>query len=174
VDGTLRRAALGTRWGMTLGELLTVLPSSSPVSHAERSELWPLKVEARADRVELGGQSYRAEFLFDDLGRLGAIRLRSILETTGDAVYAILRADLAAELGEPSAEQAGLPSLGRWAAHSSWETSLARVDLEVRRRGLNAAPVLLVDIRKGNLTPIADGTVVLTLVAPTEKGERGE
>jgi len=173
-DGTLRRAALGTRWGMTLGELLTVLPSASPVSRAERSELWPLKVEARAERVDLGGQSYRADFLFDDLGRLGAIRLRSILTTTGDAVYAGLRADLAAELGEPSAEQAGPPNLGRWAAHSSWETSLARVDLEVRRQGLNAAPVLLVDIRKGDLMPIADSTVVLTLVAPTEKGERGE
>ena len=68
----------------------------------------------------------------------------------------------------------GLASLGRWAVRSSWETSLARVDLEVRRRGLNAAPVLLVDIRKGNLMPINDSTVVLTLIPPREKGERGE
>ena len=173
-DGTLRRASLGTRWGMTLGELLTALPSASRISHADRSELWPLVVEARAERVDVGGHAYRAEFLFDHLGRLGAIRLESILRTTGDAVYDGLRASLAAELGDPSAAQAGLASLGRWAARSSWETSQARVDLEVRRPGLNQAPVLLVDIRSGNLMPIADSTIVLTLVAPDAKAGHAE
>jgi hypothetical protein len=159
---------------MTLGELSTTLPSSSRISDAARSELWPLVVEARTDRVEIGGQPYRAEFLFDHLGRLGAIQLRSILGTTGDAVYDGLRANLTAELGVPSPDPAGLAGLGRLAARSSWETGLARVELEVRRRGLNDSPVLLVDIRSGNLMPVGDSTVVITLIAPDARGEHGE
>jgi hypothetical protein len=163
---TLAQAVLGTRWGMSLEEVLTVLPSASRVTHPARSGERRLTVEARVDRVELGGRPYRAEFLFDPAGRLGAIQVRSILGAAGDAAYEGLRAGLLAELGEPSENPAGPASPGRRVARSSWETSRGGVDLEVRKLGLDEAPVLLVDLREGDVRPIGDGMVVLTLVAP--------
>jgi hypothetical protein len=165
---------MGTRWGMTLEELLTTLPSAARISHAARSERWPLTAEARTDRVVLGGHPYRAEFLFDQLGHLAAIQFRSTLDTKGDAVHDGLRASLSAELGEPSADRTGMARPGRRDARWSWETSLARVDLEVRRPGLDRSPVLLVDVRRGDLMPIDGSTIVLTLVAPFPKGEQRE
>jgi hypothetical protein len=151
---------------MSLEEVLAVLPSASRITHPARSEERRLTVEATVDGVELGGRPYRAEFLFDPTGRLASIQVRSILGTAGDAAYEGLRAGLVAELGEPSANPQGPASAGRRVARSSWVTSRGEVDLEVRKLGLDEAPALLVDLRKGDVRPIGEGMVVLTLVAP--------
>jgi hypothetical protein len=163
---TMAQALLGTRWGMSVEEVLTVLPSASRTASPARSGERGRTVEARADGVELCGQAFRAEFLFDASRGLGAVRIRSIPGGAAEAAHDCLRAGLVAELGEPSPDQPVSPSTGTGITRSSWETSRGGVDLEFRKLGVNEAPVLLVDMRGGNVRPVGDASVALTLAAP--------
>ena len=167
-DSTLGRVAFGTRWGMTVEELLAALPSAKRNSGLAESGERGLFAQARADRRELRGRTFRAEFLFDRSGRLEAIRLRATPETPGNVVYDNLAMALTSELGEPAAVQTGDPSTGTWEGRSSWVTSRAVVDLEARKLGASAAPVLSVDIRGGTIRPLNDSEVVLTVASPHE------
>lgn len=169
-DSTLGRVAFGTRWGMTVEELLAALPSATRNSGLAGSGERGLFAQARADRRELRGRTFRAEFLFDRSGRLEAIRLRSTPETPGNVVYDDLAMALTSELGEPAAVQTGDPSTGTWEGRSSWVTSRAVVDLEARKLGASAAPVLSVDIRGGTIRPLNDSEVVLTVASPQVAG----
>jgi hypothetical protein len=169
---TLSRAALGTRWGMTLDELLAALPSATRLAQPERLGEGDLVVQARAERVDLGGHAYRADFSFDGSGRLAAIQLRSIPSTGGEAVYEGLQRALTTELGEPTAEWPRPAGKGEWVARSSWSASRAVVDLEIRRLAPGAAAVLVVDIRGGSLQPLDRSQIVLTLASPHDAGSR--
>jgi len=165
-DSTLGRVAFGTRWGMTVEELLAALPSATRISGLAGSGERGLFAQARADRLELRGRSFREEFLFDRSGRLEAIRLRLTPETPGDVVYNDLAMALTTELGEPVAIQRGDASTGTWEGRSSWVTSRAAVHLEARKLGPNDAPVLSVDIRGGTIRPLNSSEVVLTVASP--------
>jgi hypothetical protein len=151
---------------MTVDELLTAVPAASRYGRPRRYE--GLLVQAGVDRVNLGGQACRADFMFDQEGRLAEIQLRTVPVTNGEGVYDGLRASLASELGEPLAERRDPAEEGKWTAHASWTTHRAVVDLEVRRLGANEAPMFQVDLRGGNLQPLYDSVVVLTLVSPND------
>jgi hypothetical protein len=163
---TVRTAEMGTRWGMTLGELLTAVPSASRVAHPRRYE--GLLVQATVDRVDLAAHACRADFMFDPEGRLAEIQLRAVPVTHGEGVYDGLRASLSAELGEPTVDQRDPAGKGKWTARASWVTSRAAVDLEVRRLGASEAAMFQVDVRGGDLQPLYDSVVVLTLVSPDD------
>jgi hypothetical protein len=163
---TVRTAEMDTRWGMTLDELSRAVPAASRIAHPRRYE--GLLVQATVDRVDLGGHAGRADFLFDHEGRLAEIQYRSVPITNGEVAYDDLRSSLAAELGEPTADRRDPAGNGRWTARASWATTRAVVDLEVRRLGASEAAMVQVDIRGGNLQPLHDSVVVLTLVSPND------
>jgi hypothetical protein len=162
---SVRMAEMGTRWGMALDELLRAVPAASRIAHPRRYE--GLLVQATVDRVDLAGHECRADFLFDPEGRLAEIQYRSVPISNGEGAYDGLRASLAAELGEPAADRRDPAGQGKWTARASWVTNRAVVDLEVRRLA-NAAPMFQVDVRGGDLQPLYDSIVVLTLVSPND------
>ena len=156
----------GVRWGMTVQDLLAAVPSALPVAEggAARTGESP---RVRVERIKVHGRVFRADYLFDRSGRLGAIQLQLASESRSGEAYDDLVSALSAELGRPVLEPEERSRTGPWDRSVSWITRGARVDLHGWERGVGAARVFAVDMQRGSIWPMDEGSVVLTLLDPS-------
>jgi hypothetical protein len=158
---------------MSVEEVLVSAPSAARILGAHGLEVDGLRALAKARRWELGGRAYQADFLFDEQGRLGAIRLRSPAGAEAESAFRRLAATLTAELGEP-AEVERAPAgagAGAWRGRARWEGRGTAADLE-GWTGPSDGRVFAVDVQRGGIAPVRDGEVVLTLRAGPGAGSR--
>ena len=113
----------------------------------------------------MAGQPWSARFLFDGTGRLGAMVFRPAGPGTGvGRARDDLAAALTADYGRPRIEKPDAPAGD--GSRLTWITADAIIELRDREIDSALARVLAVDIEAGDLRPLPDRGVVLTLGPP--------
>ena len=157
-------------WGLSVADVLRAFPGTA------RTEGPPLQSEGLAARVALArvrmaGHLWLAQFLFDSADRLDAIQLRPAGHPSEAAIAGEdLAAALVADYGRPRGEEKGPPppEHGR---RLVWTTADGLIELQESEIDASQARVMAVDLRAGDVRPLPDRRVILTL-RPPERVDR--